>query len=61
MGYLLHDIIDPPITDSNPNINPAIGTPVFCIGILFVAAFSIVFVVVGVVGLVGFIGVVGYC
>jgi hypothetical protein len=45
----------PPSIDSIPNINPAIGTPVCCNGILFVAAFSTVFVV----GFVGFIGLIG--
>jgi hypothetical protein len=58
--YFLRAAIDPPIIDRIASINPNIGVPVCCIGIVVVAAFNIVVVLVGVVGSVGVIGLVGF-
>ena len=46
-------LLDPPRTASIAIINPAIGRPVCCIGIVVVSAFNFVFVV----GVVGFVDV----
>ena len=58
--YLLRDIIDPPRTVIIASINPAMGNPVCCIGMVVVSVFNVV-VVFGVIGLIGFIGFVGSC
>ena len=48
-------INDPPKTIRIASINPAIGTPVCCIGIVVVTAFTVVVEFVGVIGFVEFV------
>ena len=53
----MHDITVPPNTKKIARINPAIGTPVCCIGISFVFAFNVAVTIFAVViGSVIFVG-----